>query len=237
VSELAAIPGMPVVRQKLTKYGAVIVAASIACGAARLVADDVTLKIDFAKGGMGIPPVGFEFARTGEGDLGRWTVVRDPTAVEGIAIEHVSTDQHEDRFPLAIYQPLSTENVELSVRLKIIAGVSQTAGVAVSLRNPDSYYAISANAFEHRVDLLLFSGGKSRRIDSAEAEITRDRWHTLGVRINDDHFTISVDGKVLLTTFDRTRMKDGRIALWTQEDNATRFAQIEIRPLPNTEWR
>jgi len=48
---------------------------------------------------------------------------------------------------------------------------------------------------------------------------------------------VSLDTKVLFTTFDRARMKDGRMALWTREDNVTRFDQIEIRPLPNTEWR
>ena len=40
-----------------------------------------------------------------------------------------------------------------------------------------------------------------------------------------------------LTTFDRTRMKDGRMALWTREDNVTRFDGIEIRPLPSPDFR
>jgi hypothetical protein len=179
----------------------------------------------------------FEFALTGDGELGQWTVVRDPIASGGLAIEHLSKDQHDDRFSLAIYQPLSAENVEVSVRFKIVSGTLQTAGIALCVRNPDSYYAIAASALEHRVDLLVFTNGKSARIEGAEAEITLNRWHTLGVKVNDDHFAISLDQKLLFTTFDRARMKDGRIALWTQEDNVTRFDQIEIRVLPATEWR
>ena len=163
--------------------------------------------------------------------------MRDLTAAEGVAIEHVSTDQHDDRFPLAIYQPIAAENLEVKVRLKIMSGPSLTAGFAVSLRNPNSYYAISANAFEQRVDLLLFADGKPSRVESAEADVVPDRWHTLGVTLNDDHFKVSFNEKVLFTAFERTRMKDGHIALWTQEDTVTRFDRIDVRVLPPTEWR
>jgi glycosyl hydrolase family 59 (putative galactocerebrosidase) len=211
-------------------------AAPLAWAGAGLAVEDATT-IDFAKSAIGSPPTDFEFQRTGEGDLGQWTLVRDPTAAGGLAIEHISTDQHDDRFPLAVYQPIAAENLEVKVGLKIVSGSSLTAGFAVSLRNPSSYYAISANAFEQRVDLLLFSDGKPSRVDSAEADVMRDRWHTLGVTLNDDHFKVSFDGKVLFTAFERTRRKDGHVALWTQEDNITRFDRIDVRVLLPTEWR
>ena len=195
----------------------------------------LTTKIEIAKNEIGAPPTDFEFALTGEGDLGQWSVVSDPTAVDGCAIEHISTDQHDDRFPLAIYRPLSFENVAAMLRFKIIAGRMKTAGIAVGLRNPDSYYAVSASALEHRVDLYLFASGKMERIESAEADVEVNRWQTLGVIVNDDHFTVSLDKKVLFTTFDRTRMKDGRLALWTQEDNVTRFDRIEVLAFPSSQ--
>jgi glycosyl hydrolase family 59 (putative galactocerebrosidase) len=212
------------------------VVAPLVWGSAGLAGEDVTT-IDLTKSTIGSPPSDFEFQRTGEGDLGHWTLVRDPTATEGVAIEHVSTDQHDDRFPLAIYQPIVAENLELKVRLKIMSGPSLTAGVSVSLRNPNSYYAISANAFEQRVDLILFADGKPSRVESTEADIMPDRWYTLGVTLNDDHFTVSLDQKVLFTAFERTRRKDGHIALWTQEDSVARFDRIDVRVLPPTEWR
>jgi hypothetical protein len=59
-------------------------------GGAGLAAEDAET-IDFAKSAIGSPPSDFEFQRTGEGDLGQWTLVRDPTAAGGVAIEHVST--------------------------------------------------------------------------------------------------------------------------------------------------
>ena len=203
----------------------------------RLAADEVAARIDLARNSIGEPPADFDFQRTGQGDLGQWTLVRDATAADGLAIEHVSTDQHDDRFALAIYRPIAAENVEVKVRLKIVSGPMLTAGFAVGLRDPNSYYAITANAFEQRVDLILFSDGKPARVDSVEADVEPNRWHTLAVTLNDDHFKVSLDQKVLFTAFERTRMKDGRIALWTQEDNVTRFDRIEVRVLPQTPWR
>jgi hypothetical protein len=216
----------------VTWAAGVATAVLVAGAATRGSSVGATTRIDIAHGAIGAPPPDFELSQTGDGERGQWTVVRDPTAVEGVAVEHRSTDPHDDRFPLAIYKALALENVEVSVRFKIVSGTMQAAGLAVGLRNPDSYYAVSASALEHRVDLLLFAKGRVTRLESAEADVGLNRWHTLRLIANDDHFTVSLDGKELLVTFDRARRKDGRIALWTQEDNVTRFDQLEIRPLP-----
>jgi hypothetical protein len=215
--------------------GVVAWMTSAVCGPAE---QATVTRLDIGKNGVGTPPAGFDFQQTGEGEPGRWTVVRDPTAADGFAIEQMSTDQHEDRFPLAIYQPLAFENAEITVRFKIVSGTMLSAGVALSVRNPGSYYAVSASALEQRVDLLLVMNGRIEHLEgSAEANIEVNRWHTLRVKLNDDHFAVVLDEKVLFATYDRTRMKDGRVALWTREDNVTRFDSIEIRPLPDTEWR
>jgi 3-keto-disaccharide hydrolase len=169
--------------------------------------------------------------------MGQWTVVRDPTAAAGAAIEHRSGDPQEDRFPLAIFRPLSTENVDFAARVKIISGTLLSAGIAVGVRSPQNYYAIVLSALERRVDVLLIRDGKVERLESAEAEIARERWHELRVLVNDDHFTVTVDGQKLITTYDRSRRKDGRVALWTQEDNVTRFDRITVQALPDTDYR
>jgi hypothetical protein len=226
------------VSEKLIRCAAAIgLLASAAYAASMAAAQDTTTRIDIGKTPIGSPPSDFEFQRTGEGELGEWKVVPDPTAAEGAAIEHVSTDQHEDRFPLAIYKPLSAENIQVSVRLKIVSGVSPIAGIAGSLRDPDNYYAVSLNALEQRADLFLFSAGKSKRIDGVDADVLWNHWHRSRVIVHDEHFAVSLDQKPLFTAFDRTRMKDGRVGLWTQEDNVTRFDQIEVCALPPEEVR
>jgi hypothetical protein len=214
-----------------------------ACGAVvfmgyaivQLPAQSVITRIDIGKSVIGTPPAEFDFRVTGEGDLGKWVIVNDPTAATGRAIEHVSIDQHEDRFPLAVYKPLSLENVRLTVRFKIVSGTMLTAGMAVGVRDHGNYYSVSASALEQRVDLSLFQNGKVKRLESLDADIARGRWYMLGLIVNDDHFAVSLDGKLLFTAFDSSRGKDGQVALWTQEDNVTRFDQIEICSLPTAD--
>ena len=47
---------------------------------------------------------------------------------------------------------------------------------------------------------------------------------------------IGLDAPALLfTVWDQTFLTNGRIGLWTQEDNVTRFDQFEIAALPWSE--
>ena len=70
----------------------------------------------------GSPPAGFTFARTGKGPEGQWTVVEDPTASMGRAIEQSNTDRTDYRFPLAIHDSLSAANVDVELRFKVVGG-------------------------------------------------------------------------------------------------------------------
>ncbi len=47
---------------------------------------------------IGMAPADFEFGRTGQGGLGQWAVVDDPTAKRRRAIEQVSTEPTDNRF-------------------------------------------------------------------------------------------------------------------------------------------
>ena len=184
---------------------------------------------------IGVPPEDFDFEITGEGQPGQWSVVRDVTAIHGVAIEQSNTDPTENRFPLAIYKPLSLKNLAASIRLKLISGTIQTAGLAFRFVNADNYYVVSASALEERIDLFRVFGGKMQRIGGAEADAALNHWHKLGLVAQGDHFTVSLDNAWLFTAWDRTFLTDGRIGLWTEEDNVTRFDQFEIKALPWSE--
>jgi len=188
--------------------------------------------IDIAKNSPGSAPAEFEFKLTGYGPLGQWTVVTDSSAASRMAIEHANRDLHEDRYRLAVYRPLSLKNVAVAVRFKIIAGTMQTAGIAVRLSDERNYYAVAASALDSRVDLYRVVDGRMERVAGIDADVFTDHWQTLAVVADDDHFTVSLDAKQLFTAWDRTFSSDGRIGLWTEDDNITRFDQVEINPLP-----
>jgi hypothetical protein len=47
-------------------------------------------------------------------------------------------------------------------------------------------------------------------------------------------FTVSLDRNTTCSAEDRHFLKDGHVALWTEEDNVTRFDRIMITRLPVT---
>ncbi len=208
-------------------------ACALACAGSAGLAQRGTITIAIEKMEIGMAPTDFEFGRTGEGGLGQWVVVGDPTASGGRAIEQVSTEPTDNRFPLAIYGPLSAKNVEVVVRFKPVAGkVDQAGGVAVRLSAPDNYYLVRANALEDNVNFYHVINGQRTQLEGANAKVSRIEWHTLGLKAEGERFTVTFDGTQLFTATDRTIAGPGRVALWTKADSVTRFDRIDITPLP-----
>ena len=189
--------------------------------------------IEIDKMTRGAEPADFDFARTGQGGVGRWAVTSDPSAAVGLAIEQTSTDTTDYRFPLAIYRPVSASGVDVTLRFKAVAGkVDQAGGVAVRVSDPDNYYVVRANALEDNVRFYRMVKGRREQIEGANTKVTANEWHQLGLRAEGQRFTITFDGKQLFTATDRTFAGAGKVALWTKADSVTRFDRIEIRTLP-----
>jgi len=144
----------------------------------------------------------------------------------------VSKDRTDYRFPLAVYKPYSGKDVEVSVRFKPVAGtVDQAGGIAVRLSTPDDYYVARANALEDNVRFYRVVKGKREQLASANAKVEPNQWHTLALTAEGDRFTVSFDGKALLSAQDGTFADSGKVALWTKADSVTYFDTISIMPL------
>jgi hypothetical protein len=126
--------------------------------------------------------------------------VADATAASGRAIAQTSTDRTDYRFPLAVYQPISPKDVEVTVRFKPVAGkVDQAGGIAVRLTTPDDYYVVRANALEDNVRFYRVVKGNRQQIAGADTKVASGEWHTLTLKAQGDRFTVSFDGKQLYT--------------------------------------
>ena len=181
----------------------------------------------------GLPPANFTFARTGRGGEGKWTVVEDPTASAGRAIEQSSTDRTDYRFPLAIHDSLSVANVDVELRFKAVGGeIDQAGGIAVRLEDADNYYVARANALEDNVRFYRVVNGRREQLQGADLRVTANEWHTLGLRAEGERFTVSYDGKTLFSAIDKTFANAGGVALWTKADSVTRFDLVKITTLP-----
>jgi len=182
---------------------------------------------------IGSRPDGFTFARTGQGGDGEWTVTADTTAAGGRAIEQVSTERTDYRFPLAIHDSFSAVNLNVEIRFKAMAGkVDQAGGIAVRLMDPDNYYVVRANALEDNVRFYRVVRGRREQLDGANLKVTSNEWHVLALRAEGERFTVAYDGRTLFSVTDKTFGEAGGVALWTKADSVTRFDQLSITPLP-----
>jgi len=182
---------------------------------------------------VGSAPADFEFARTGQGGPSRWVVIDDATAASQRAIEQSSADRTDNRFPLAIYQPVTAKNVEVTIRFKPVAGkVDQAGGIAVRVTSPNDYYLVRANALEDNVRFYRIVKGRREQLATADIKVASGQWHTLGLKAENDRFTVVFNGNTLHATNDRALPNPGRVALWTKSDSVTRFDQISIEVLP-----
>jgi len=189
-------------------------------------------QIDIAAMQPGTAPPGFTFWHTGDGGAAEWQVIADPTAAGQKAIGQISKDTTDYRFPLAVYQPISAKDVDVTVRFKPVGGtVDQAGGIAIRLTTPGDYYVVRANALEDNVNFYRVVKGRRSQIKGVDAKVATGQWHTLGLRAEGDRFTVSFDGAPLFTTEDKIFANAGKVALWTKADSVTHFDAISITPL------
>jgi hypothetical protein len=213
-------------------YGLVVLTAVLALPAIALGQGSNPIAVDLSATTPGGEPADFTFWRTGEGEAGQWSIVVDPTAANGRAIAQVSKDRTDYRFPLAIYKPYSSKDLELSVRFKAVAGtVDEAGGIAVRLSTPGDYYIARANALEDNVGFYRVVKGKREQLAGANVKVAANQWHTLALKAEGDRFTVSFDGKALISAQDGTFADAGKVALWTKADSVTYFDTISIMTL------
>lgn len=210
-----------------------IVASAMTGGGSSVSAQAAAVVVAIAKMDVGKPPDDFDFARTGQGSPAQWMVTDDPSATGSRAIEQSSTDRTDYRFPLAIYRPVSAKNLDVSLRFKAVAGsVDQAGGIALRLADPDNYYVVRANALEDNVRFYRVTSGRRVQIAGVNTKVSGREWHTLGLKVDGDHFIITYDDKEVFQAIDNIITAAGRVALWTKADSVTRFDRIEIKTLP-----
>jgi hypothetical protein len=171
----------------------------------------------------------FEFALTGGGAPGEWSVVRDDATQ---ALAQTGADPTDDRFPLAIYRPFSGRNVYVSIRFMPVSGkVDRAGGVVVRLTSAGDYYLARANALENNVRFYRVVDGKRQMIAGVDAPVASGAWHTLGIAARDDRFIILFNGRELFGATDAKVPGPGRVGMWTKADSVTWFESIKIKSL------
>ncbi|HMG33228.1 MAG TPA: family 16 glycoside hydrolase [Blastocatellia bacterium] len=175
-------------------------------------------------------PAKFHTALTGGGRKVEWLVKADPSAPsKPNVLAQTSTDKTDYRFPLAIADEGSFQDLEMSVKFKAVDGsVDRAGGLVFRLRDANNYYLVRANALEDNYRLYHVVAGKRVQFAGANLKVTAGEWHELRVECVGNHITCYYDGEKKIDTTDNTFKEAGKIGLWTKADSVTYFDDLIV---------
>lgn len=190
-------------------------------------------RVDFEAAPLGASPPGFTVALAGGGPPPRWVVLEDASAPAGPKVlAETSRDRTDTRFPLAVLNGVSAQDAVLSVRFRAIDGrVDQAAGLMLRYRDARNYYVARANALENNVRLYRVVDGRRIQFAGMDVPVPRDRWQTLGLRVEGERFEVMLDGRGLFSATDRAFTTAGQVGVWTKADSLTHFDELKVEAL------
>jgi hypothetical protein len=200
-----------------------------------------TTTIDFNADKAGQPPSGFSTALTGKGQPGKWVVMKDDASADrGNVLAQTDADATSYRFPVCVYDALTTKDADISVRFKPISGrVDQAAGIVWRYKDKDNYYIVRANALEGNVVLYKVQDGKRTdlplkgqgRTYGMKEKVPSGQWGILRVLVKGNLFEVYHEGKKLYEVEDDTFKEPGKVGLWTKADSVTYFDDLQVKAL------
>lgn len=195
--------------------------------------------VGFDKDAHGAIASGWKAAVTHEGAAPRWEVVADESAPsKPNVLAQLSSEPKGAQFPLAVYQGVTCQNGDVSVKFKPVSGKEdQAAGLVWRYRDENNYYIVRANALEDNVVLYKVEGGQRTALApkgtpagtyGVKHKVPGGRWSTLRVLFEASRFTVFFEGKELFVVEDPTFTGAGRVGLWTKADSVTHFDDFQI---------
>jgi hypothetical protein len=175
-------------------------------------------------------PAKFHDALTGQGAKGQWVVRADPSAPsQPNVLAQTSTDKTDYRFPLAIADEGSFQNLEMSVKFKAVSGeMDRAAGMAFRLKDSNNYYIVRANALENNYRLYHVVNGRRVQFAGANVKVAPGEWHELRVECVGNKITCYYDGEKKIESADDTFKEAGKVGLWTKADSVTYFDDLRV---------
>ena len=197
-----------------------------------------TTTFDFNKDKVGEPPGGFSTALTGRGKPGKWVVLKDEASPQqGSVLAQTDADPTDYRFPVCVFDGLTTKDADISVKFKPVSGrVDQGAGIVWRYKDKDNYYIVRANALENNVVLYKVQNGRRTdlplkgigRTYGKKEKVASGQWATLRVVAKGDLFEVYHNGNKLYEVQDETFKDAGKVGLWTKADSVIYFDDLQV---------
>jgi len=173
-----------------------------------------------------------EIAKGFTNDVGKWEVVADDTAPSKSNVLAQMAKSLGAAFNLTLASDTNYKDVDITVKMKAIAGsTDQGGGIVWRAKDAKNYYVARYNPLEDNYRLYHVVNGQRSELKSADIPHTSG-WHTLRVTMTGDHIECYYDGKNYMDVEDSTFKEAGKIGLWTKADAQTRFDDLAVSGRP-----
>jgi hypothetical protein len=131
-------------------------------------------------------------------------------------------------FNITLVSGMNYKNMDISVKMKAIAGLEdQGGGLVWRAKDTNNYYVVRHNPLESNYRLYKVEQGKRSQLQSADIK-SNGGWHTLRVTMEEDRIRCFYDGKKVLDFKDSTFPGPGQIGLWTKADAQSHFDDLKV---------
>ena len=183
------------------------------------IAADPTKKTwDFEKDEPGRIAMGFT------NEVGQWEVAKDGD--NHVLYQKARND--DATFNVALVEATSCKDIDLSVKLKAVAGdVDRGGGLVWRAKDSKNYYIARYNPLEDNFRVYKVQDGKRTQFQSAKIP-GDDKWHTLRVTMVVTKIACYLDGQKYLEVEDATFPGAGMIGLWSKADAQSYFDDLTV---------
>jgi hypothetical protein len=165
-----------------------------------------------------------QLARGFTNEVGHWSVVPSD---KGKALAQ-SAKNVNAVFNITLISDTHARDVDLSVRMKAVAGeTDQGGGLVWRAKDAKNYYLARYNPLEDNYRLYKVVDDKRTLILNTDIPHS-DGWHTLRVTMSGDQIACYYDGKKSLESKDTTFPEAGKIGLWSKADAQSQFDDLTL---------
>src|SRR6516165_4284566 len=158
-------------------------------------------------------------------EVGEWKVVDTP---EGKVLAQTAKNPNSV-FNVALISDTNAKDVDISVRMKAIAGeYDQGGGLVWRAKDAKNYYVARNNPLgSGSYNVYKVVDGKRSMLKGVPLKRT-EGWHTLRVTMKGDHIECYYDGTKYLDVDDSTFAEAGKVGLWSKSDAQSHFDDLTL---------
>jgi hypothetical protein len=159
---------------------------------------------------------------------GDWKIVADPDAPSRPGVLAQLAKNSGSAFNLILVSGTNSQNVDISVKMKAVAGKEdQGGGLVWRARDSNNYYVARYNPLEDNYRVYRVEQGRRIQLQNADVKHS-EGWHTLRVTMEGDHIQCYYEGGKYLDVKDSTFQAAGKIGLWTKADAQSHFDDLTM---------